>query len=161
MRALLALVVGLIASTVSAEQPLTFWRYAGDPIQLQSAMDCALTRWHAATCLPVDVSYYAAHWVRQDVPAGMGYFSGYTWGTSWSQQRIKLSSALTTDDARCQVLVHEIGHLLRRDYGHSTEDGSMSFGVTHVVASPRSRITVADLTDVCSKQPCTCFNPEP
>lgn len=160
----------LIAGTVSAQvapppsQPLTFFRYAGDQVVLQKALDCAIGRWRAATCLPIDLSYAPAHWVRQDdvdniatnVP---GEHTGQTWGSSWNAQKIKLANTLT-EDASCQVLVHEIEHLISRSYNHSAVDGSMSFPVTHVIAQPRSRIMEVDLGRVCAKQPCGCFNPE-
>lgn len=158
MRLVLSLL--LLAGPAWAQaQPLTFWRYAGDPVVLQTALDCALTRWRAATCLPIDVSYYAAHWVRTDLPENMNGKSGLAWGNNWSNIRIKFSASLSPFGA-CQVLVHEVGHVLRRNYGHPCPDGSMCFPVTHVMSAPPSRITEADLTLVCGAQPCACFNPE-
>lgn len=158
----LALAAFLLAASASADQPLTFWRYGmPDQMRLQSALDCALARWRDATCLQMDVSYYAAHWVRwaypADIPAGS---TAVTSGASWSSMRIRLLFSFD-DDTACQVLTHEIAHILRRNNGHSDEDGSMSFPVVHVVASPRSHITQGDLDAVCAKQPCACATPEP
>lgn len=158
----LALVAFLLAASAAADQPLTFWRYGmPDQMRLQSALDCALARWRAATCLQLDVSYYAAHWVRfalpQDMPAGA---TGVTSGASWNSMRIRLMSTLA-DESLCPMLTHEIGHVLRRNSGHSDEDGSMSYVVTHVVSSPTSRITAGDIDLVCSKQLCACAIPEP
>jgi hypothetical protein len=156
MRALLALAALLSASVAHAQQPLTFWRYAGDPVVLQAALDCAIPRWRAATCLPIDVSYYAAHWVRTDIQANMNGLSGLAWGNNWSNIRIKFSTSLTPE-AACQVLVHEIGHVLRRNYGHPCAPFTMCHPSTSTL---QSVISEHDLSLVCAAQPCACFNPE-
>lgn len=159
MMARIALAVALLASAAHAQvpQPLTFWRYAGDPVVLQAALDCAIPRWRAATCLPIDVSYYAAHWVRTDLQANMpNGLSGLAWGNNWSNIRIKFSMSLTPE-AACQVLVHEIGHVLRRNYGHPCPPFTMCHPATSTV---QSVISEADLNLVCAAQPCACFQPE-
>lgn len=58
------------------------------------------------------------------------------------------------------MLVHELGHVLRKSYLHSPEDGSMSYYVTHVDSTPVSKITAGDLALVCAVQPCTRQIPE-
>ncbi len=143
---------------VGGDEPLTFWWYAGDPAWLQPIIECALPRIRAATCLPLDVSFDAAHWIRQDTPANMGQYGGLTSGT-WTSARIKLRNTLS-EDARCPVLIHEIFHVLRRSDGHSTEDGSLSYTVTHIVAEPVSHITQGDLDLICARWPCGCQVPE-
>ncbi len=150
-----------VATAQIAQQPLTFWRYAGDKVQLQAALDCAIGRLRAATCIPgLDVSYDAAHWVRQDLPENMPGATGITSG-GFNSTRIKLASDIATDDKRCQILIHEIVHVIRRDYGHPGPLGSMSYPVTNTTAIPRSRITPEDIGFICAKQNCQCFNPEP
>lgn len=162
MKTLHILAALLISSPALADQPLTFWRYAGgDQMALQRALDCAISRWRAATCLPIDVSYDAAHWVRFAPDDQMGTNVGQTTAIDgWNSQRIKLRASIAVNpDQTCQMLVHEMSHVLRRSYYHSDEDGSMSYAVTHVFSS-WSTITVGDLDAVCAKQPCGCFIPE-
>jgi hypothetical protein len=157
---LLAALTVTAAADAQAPQPLTFWRYGmPDQWRLQQGLDCAIARWRAATCLPIDVSYSAAHWVRfalpQDIP---GDSTAVTSGASWNSMRIRVLSTLS-EPALCPMLVHEMGHILRRNSGHSDEDGSMSYEVVHV-ASSTSLITTHDLELVCAKQPCGCMIPE-
>lgn len=163
MKNRLILALALLAGSASAQQPLTFSWYACDPHQIADALVCATERWRDATGLPIEIAYYgAAHWVRQDAPANLPPGAqAVTWGsaTGWNEQRIKLATSLLDDFARCQILVHEMGHVLRRNYGHSTEDGSMSWPITHVYSS-QSGITAGDLALVCAKQPCLWQIPE-
>lgn len=160
--ALLIAITCIVApATAQAPQPLTFWRYGmPDQWKLQQAMDCAIARWRAATCLPIDVSYSPAHWIRfatsDDLPSNA---TAVTSGSSWNSMRIKMLNTLS-DTAMCPMLTHEMGHILRRNSGHSSEDGSMSYPTVHVVSST-SKITEGDLDLVCNAQPCGCFNPEP
>lgn len=138
----------------STGQPLTWWRYTGDRLELQDALDCALARLRAATCLDLDVSYSAAHWVRQDSQAGMPTPShlGYTWG-SWNAARTKLRDDLSAPTA-CDVMVHEASHILRRSNGHVGTGASAN----PLPAAPL--IDVPTLDAVCALQACTCYVPE-
>jgi hypothetical protein len=151
------------ADTLKASLPgsLVWWRYASEPHSMQDAMDCALERWYLATGLPIDISYQPQHWVRQDTAAGMNGKSGYAWTTDgWTTSRIKVDVALN-DDAACQVLVHELGHVLRKSGGHPGPDGSMSHPVTRVTSIPRSKITQLDIDLVCDQRsPCLVSVPE-
>src|SRR5688572_13535119 len=76
----------LIGAVGSNPNPLTFWWYAGNGAELRPALECALTRIRNATCLPVDVSMDAHHWVRQRPPEDMMGRIGWTFG-SWSSER--------------------------------------------------------------------------
>ena len=135
------------ALPAAADQPFTFWMYGGgDRDKLTRALNCALLRIRTATCIAaVDVSYYAAHWVRYYPRADMGGRYGWTTGT-WDSARIRIAD--DQDEGQdCDVLVHEIGqHLLRRRNDHIL---------------PIYALHDALLTDVCSIQPCQCFVPEP
>lgn len=125
--------------------PLTFWWYAGDRSELVPALECAIERIREATCLPVDVSVDAAHWVRHKTAADLAPYGGWTSGT-WASTRISIRDDLTVPQ-QCQVLVHEIGqHVLRRRNDHSGPE----WGLSELL-----------LTSVCSVQECECFNPEP
>jgi hypothetical protein len=144
----------------NAPGTLHWWRYAGDPADLQAAMDCALNRWIAATGLGIDISYVPNHWVRHDTTANMNGKSGYAWTSDgWATSRIKLDVALDADHD-CQVLVHELGHVLRKSGGHPGPDGSMCHPVTRVNSSPRSKILQADLDEVCAVRACSWQIPE-
>lgn len=156
-----ALTLASVAWAQTPQQPLTFWRYGmPDQMALQQAMDCAIGRWRVATCLPIDVSYSPAHWIRfalpQDLPANANANSS---GATWNSIRIKLSTSLDEHEL-CPMLVHEMGHVLRRNMGHTDEDGSMGFAVTHINTEPVSKITAGDLVKVCTQQPCGCMVPE-
>lgn len=143
-------------------QPLTMWIYGnGDKGALVSAIECALARWRAATCLPLDVALAGPHFIRWGDDADLDGMAGMIfYGSNWNDKRIKLNE--TIQPAKfCPVLVHEMSHLMRRNGNHPGADGSMAFPVTHVLSEPVSKITAEDLTLVCAKQPCTCFNPEP
>lgn len=126
--------------------PLTFWWYAGAPAVLRPGIECSLSRIRAATCLPVDVSFDAHHWVRQYPAADMGGLTGRTLGT-WDSTRIRVTDAADADHA-CRILVHEIAeHVLRRRSDHATTSGN-------------SKLTEPLLTSICEMQDCGCFNPE-
>jgi hypothetical protein len=161
----LAAILLTTSATAQAPQPLLFGRYAGSTIgrtrgELWQAIECSLERWKKATCInALDASvFYANHWVRwnHDIPNDA---HGRTSGAAWNDQRISINSALLPESV-CPVLVHEMGHVLRRSYAHSEEDGSVSYPVTHVFSEPVSRITAGDLALVCAKQPCGCQVPE-
>lgn len=156
MRTRLALVVGLLASTASAQD--TFW-YEGNAAVLVPALQAALLRYRAATCLPLDVSLVAMHTLRLSPAAQMGGRSGWTTGPTWASADIKLLDTLTTAQL-VPVLMHELSHLLRESNDHPGPDGSFSYSAVHVVAEPRSHITPTDLVLICAKQPCGCFVPE-
>jgi hypothetical protein len=127
--------------------PLTFWWWAGDGQQLRPALECALTRIRNATCLPVDVSLDAHHWVRQKPAADMGGRLGWTTGSSWDDTRISLKTEMGPQ-TNCRVLTHEIAqHVLQR----RNDDG-------HV--APVFQLSATLLERICAIWPCGCFNPE-
>lgn len=127
---------------VGTDEPLTFWWYAGNPAELRPAIECALERIRTATCLPVDVSMDAAHWVRQKTD--MGGLVGQTTGT-WASTRIALKTPMGPQ-TNCRVLVHEIAqHVLRRRNDH---------------VGANLHMDQALLDSVCSVQDCGCMNPE-
>lgn len=137
----------LIGATGTNPNPLTFWWYAGDPAQLRPALECALERIRAATCLPVDVSLDAHHWVRQKPPEAMGGRLGWTTGESWDETRIALKDPMGPQ-TNCRVLTHEIAqHVLQR----RNNDG-------HV--APIYQLSAPLLERVCAIWPCGCMVPE-
>lgn len=150
-----------------ASDPLSFGRYGGgygrESGELWDALACASARWRAATCLDVDLSLSPEGWARwlagELMPAvGSGTATGYVSGP-FNDSRIRINASAHPDKI-CPTMVHEMGHVLRRDYGHSDEDGSMSFPVTHVFSEPVSRITQADIDAVCDFWACGCEVPE-
>lgn len=152
MRTFAAIAIALATLAFTGERgadpnPLTFWWHAGDPQELRPALECALTRIRNATCLPVDVSFDAAHWVRQKPAEKMGGRLGWTTGSSWATTNIALKTVMGPN-TNCRVLTHEIAqHVLRR----RNDDG-------HV--EPKFQLSAELLADICSKHVCGCFNPE-
>jgi hypothetical protein len=153
---LVLLLCGFTGSPGTNPNPLSFWWYGDDPT-VESPLECALARVRAATCLPVDVSFDAAHWVRRRAAADMGGRAGWTTG-SWTAADVKISDSLAASQ-RCPVLTHEIVHILRRSNAHPGPDGSMTFPVVHTHV-PASRITAEDIAEICAVQTCGCANPE-
>jgi hypothetical protein len=146
--ALAALCCGFIGAPGTNPNPLTFWWYSGDGTVLRPALECALERIRAASCLPVDVSFDAAHWVSQRPPETMGGRMGWTTGTSWYATRIKIVSTADAD-LTCRLLIHELSHVLRRSNAHVGETGDGS-----------TKLLEPNLAAICTVQPCGCFNPE-
>jgi hypothetical protein len=145
---LLPALLAFIGSVQSNPNPLTFWWYAGDPAILRPAIECALERIRAATCLPVDVSIDAHHWVRQKALSGM---VGQTTGTSWYSTRIAILDTVDDEDYACNIVTHEIAqHVLRRQNDHA---GGYS-------NANKYRLYEQVVTDICAVQSCACFNPE-
>jgi len=141
---------------------LSFGRYGGlrDAGELWYGLEKAAKRWETAACLGVDVAIYPETWVRWRVAADMppgatGLASG-----PFDDARIHIADTMPAE-ALIPALVHEMGHILRRNYGHPCEDGSMSWPVVHVFTPPPSRITECDLARVCAVQDCGCQFPEP
>lgn len=142
--------------------PLSFGRYAGGygrtRAELLDGMYCSAARWRAATCLDVDLSIDPETWVRwlahELMPNGA---SGRAEGP-FNDARIKINASIAPHSV-CPVMTHEMGHILRRNYGHPGPDYSMSFPVTHV-GDPQSRITQEDIDGVCDTLSCGCQNPE-
>lgn len=136
-------------------QPLTFWRNGEvqDRHIEQDALDCALERWRQATCLPLDVSYDAAHLVRlADIEELGGHTGGWTVGASWNATRIRINRQMGRTQ-QCDVLTHELSHTLRRANTHP--------GLPECISNNSGgRITSKDIDYVCSKQDCQCQNPE-
>ncbi len=128
--------------------PLTFWWYAGDEV-LGPAIECALQRVRAAACLPVDISMDAHHWIRQRPVDQMGGRMGWTTG-AWDGTRIKLLEGMEAEEnLNCRILVHELGHILRRSNGHVGPGGEGS-----------TKFLEPNLAAICAVQNCGCFNPE-
>jgi hypothetical protein len=134
-----------VGSTRGDPNALTFWWWAGDGAQLRPALECAIERIRNATCLPVDVSFDAHHWVRQKPPESMGGRLGWTTG-SWGSTRIALKAPMGPQ-TNCRVLTHEIAeHVLRRRNDHAGDEQFV--------------LTAQLLEAVCSVQDCRCFVPE-
>lgn len=144
---------------VGAAGPLTFW-YSSNPEVIIPALECVVERYRAATCLPLDVSVDAAHWVRLAPASAMGGRVGWTTGGSWNQTQVKLLDTLTPAQL-CPLLMHEVSHILRRSNDHPAPNGSFSSPAVHVVATPVSHITAEDIALICAVQSCGCSNPEP
>lgn len=137
----------LTGSVGASQNPLTFWWYAGNGAELRPALECALERIRAATCLPVDVSFDAHHWVRQKPPELMGGRLGWTTGATWDETRIALKTPMGPQ-TNCRVLVHEIAqHVLQR----RNDDG-------HV--PPAFQLSAPLLENICALWPCGCMVPE-
>jgi hypothetical protein len=149
--------IGQIAQALSSPSTLKWWRYAGDVVELQDALDCGLQRWAEATCMSIDISYYPNHWMRQDTAANMNGFSGFASTTDgWATSRIKLEDSMEAEK-RCQVAVHEIGHVLRKSGTHPCGTNTMCNSSTSVA---NSKISQPDLNLVCAKYECLCQIPE-
>lgn len=152
---LLVVAVVSFAAAPVPPQPLTFWRSGLDTERHieQDALDCALERWRQATCLPLDVSYDAAHHVRlADLDELGGHTGGWTVGASWNATRIKINRDMSKQQI-CQVLTHELSHVLRRANTHP--------GLPECISNNTSgSITSKDIDYVCAKQDCQCQNPE-
>lgn len=137
----------LVGEPGLSPNPLTFWWHAGDGAQLRPALECALERIRAATCLSVDVSIDAHHWVRHKTPEEMGGRLGWTTGDSWDATRIALKTPMGPQTS-CRVLVHEIAqHVLQRrnDAGH---------------VPPQFRLSQQLIENICAIHPCECMVPE-
>lgn len=149
--------IGQVKQALSSSSTLKWWRYAGDVVELQDALDCGLRRWAEATCMLIDISYYPNHWMRQDTAANMNGYSGFASTTDgWTTSRIKLEDAMGAEK-RCQVAVHEIGHVLRKSGTHPCGTNTMCNSATSVA---NSKISQHDLDLVCSKYDCECQIPE-
>jgi hypothetical protein len=136
----------LLGATAENPNPLTFWWWAGNGAELRPALECALERIRAATCLPVDVSFDAHHWVRQKPPELMNGRLGSTNGT-FDESRISLKAPMGPQ-TNCRVLVHEIAqHVLQR----RNDDG-------HV--APAFQLSAPLLENICAIWPCGCMVPE-
>lgn len=146
------------AQTVGPRITFTAWYNLGDRGELLVAMQCATQRIRAATCLDVDISVAGdQHLVRWASPEDMPNRTGYISGADWNRQALRLLVGMGPTEA-CQVLVHEMVHALRRNYGHPGAQFSMSYPSTSI---SRSRLTPDDLARICSMQTCGCVNPEP
>jgi len=143
--------------------PLSFGRYGGgygrSAGELWEALECATGRWRAATCLDADLALMPETWARWLAPELMPNGATGWAGGPFNDARIKVSAGAQPPTV-CPVMVHEMGHVLRRDYSHPGPDGSMSFPVTHVFSEPVSRITQEDIDAVCDYWPCGCSHPE-
>lgn len=125
--------------------PLTFWWYEGNPQELRPALECALTRIRNATCLPVDVSFDAHHWVRQKPPEDMAGHVDWTTGDSWYATRTALVTNMGPN-SNCRALTHAIAqHVLRRSNSH--------------LGAPW-RIDADLIAGICAVQACGCSVPE-
>lgn len=148
-------------SAVQAE-PLTWWRWTGDQQVLQATLDCALPRWRAATCLPIDVSYYPSHWVRQwsaqkFTDSGFEGHVEHSWG-SWSTAQTAVLEDMSTAGT-CVTFMHSLSHILRKSNSHIGEMGGISYAAIRLeptINGPASHITDADIDAVCAVQNCQC-----
>lgn len=158
-----------LTSDEKSADPLSFGRYGGgygrDSGELWDALACATTRWKAATCLDVDLSIEPegwARWLSNELMPLMGNGPHHATGNvsgPFDDARIKINAS--SDPAyTCPVMIHEMGHILRRSYGHPGPDGSMSFPSVHVFSEPISRITQEDIDGVCDTLDCECEIPE-
>jgi len=135
----------LMGAVGTNANPLTFWWWAGEGAELSPALECALQRIRSATCLPLDVSFNAHHWVRQKSPEAMAGRNGWTTGADWDSTRIALKAPMGPQ-TNCRVLVHEIAqHVLRRRNDHA--------GATY-------RLDADLLEAICARWDCGCFVPE-
>lgn len=150
-----------LSSTVQAE-PLTWWRWTGDQQVLQAALDCALPRWRAATCLPIDVSYYPSHWVRQwsaqkFTDSGFEGHVEHSWGI-WPTAQTAVLEGMS-NAGTCVTLMHSISHILRRSNSHLGGMNAISYALIRLeptVNGPASHITDEDIDAVCAVQNCQC-----
>jgi hypothetical protein len=146
--ALAPFLVAFVGTVTGSASPFTFWWYATAAEHIpaaREALECALSRIRAATCLPVDVSFDAHHWVRIRPVADMAVY-GHTGGSSWASTRISIREDASVP---CNTLVHEIGHhLLRRRNDHVAP------------AQPSTGLHEALLTEICNRHDCRCFTPE-
>lgn len=161
---LIPLAAFLLMGAATQPYPLGFWIYgssvSGDKTRgdLLVALECAVERWRAATCLDINVDMTGPGFVRWRHADELAPNVAQTL-TPYSASRIQISDGKPLDFT-CPVLIHEMGHVLRRSPSHPGPDGSMSFPMTRVTSSPVSRITADDLNAVCAVQPCGCFVPE-
>lgn len=128
---------------VEGENPndLTFWYWAARPNVIVPALECALARVRAATCLPVDISFDARVWVRERPAADLAPRIGQSVS---GNTRIVVSDQATNP---CNVLTHEIGqHVLRARADHV--DGDINYLSPNLVAA------------ICARHTCGCQNPE-
>lgn len=163
MKRLAALILAvLLMGAATQPYPLGFWIYGSSVSNdktrgdLLVALECAVERWRAATCLDVNVDLTGPNFVRwrhaEEMPEGRVAQAL----SPWSAARIHMSDGKPVEHT-CNYLVHELGHVLRRSGTHSGEDGSMSYYYTRTTSSPVSKITALDLSAVCAVQPCGCF----
>ncbi len=139
---------------------LTFWWHAGNPALLVPGLECAVRRIREATCLPLDVSLDANHWLRHKTEAEMGGRAGWTTGP-WATASIAVKDTLQ-DYHQCPIITHEIVHVLRRSNGHPCPGRSMSSPDGVWSREPGgSRITACDLEQICAVQNCGCMVSEP
>lgn len=128
--------------------------------ELWRALEIALTRWRNATCLPLDLSLEGAVQARwqhgDDMPNNYDGLAGQPW---MAGGYIQMAADLSANKV-VPVLIHEIGHHLRKHGGHPGPDGSMSWPVTHVNSEPVSKILQYDVSAVCAKHTCGCQVPE-
>lgn len=140
--------------------PLTFWWYATAPEDIETAraaIECAAARWRAATCLPVDVSFDAHHWVRFMGPELVAPAWARTTGT-WESARIKVRNDRGSTTS-CGLVTHEMGHVMARNNGHTPQPEDVMY-YAYNEGHP-NRLTQASIDYVCSYQQCGCSIPEP
>lgn len=144
---------------------LTFGRYGGGrgeggAGELLWAMEVAVKRWRAATGLLINLSVDGPHFIRwkpgEDMPSNS---SGFTTGSFETGVRIFINEQLAAHRV-VPVLMHEMCHVFRKSYGHSDEDGSMAYPVTHVDSEPKTVITAGDIALVDAVLGCPISVPE-
>lgn len=158
---LLVVLSGFVGNVGTNPNTLTFWWYATaveDQDDVRDALECALVRWRMATCLPIDVSFDAHHWVRlvpaSSIPGGWGYAYRQQDG-SW---RMKVRDD-QDDDVTCDLMTHEIGHALGDSGQHLSGPYEAVMYSSYHRTNPNV-ITQTDINYVCAEQACACANPE-
>jgi hypothetical protein len=144
----------LLGTVMGNANPLTYGVWQANAATLLPGLECALTRIRAASCLPVDYSMDAWHWIRWAPKAQMNGHVGWTLG-NWESNRTRIiDDALYYDPSGaylCDILTHEIiVHSLARTNSHIGPSWPM-------------RINEAYLTRACETQAglgieCACFN---
>lgn len=145
----------LIALPARAES-IRFWVYGGSSrYTLVPYLEQALARWRAATCLDLDMSAFAPTVrVRWDSDF---HGDGVAWSNDgWATAKVRID-ALMPEHFRVPVLIHELGHALRKTGGHGCAPFSFCNEVTAIQSS---RITTEDLNRVCAVRDCACYAPE-
>lgn len=124
---------------------------------LSAALLEALERWSAATCVSFEIRAKGGqHRVQFATPEELpGTRVGQVTG-QWSAALVQVSTFVPYA-AKRRIMVHEIGHLLSQNNGHSA-DGILS---EYIFEDGADVVSESALSQVCATLDCKCFNPEP
>lgn len=157
--------LGTAQLALETPNPIAFRRNGGSGLHgrgaLFEALECATSRLRVAVCIDIDITINPySHMVRwenaSEMPNGSaGHLSG---SSSWLNQRILISDGLPPN-AWCNVVTHEMVHVLRRSNAHPGPQYGMSYPVTYS-ATATSVILQEDINLICAKQTCGCQIPE-